>query len=146
MRIAHDGLVVVADGNKMMLFKNKGSPTDLNLELVQLREQDNPPNREQKSDAPGRAFSSMGNGRSAYEEADFHAIEEARFAVETAELLRKGALDNEFDSLWVVAPPATLGALRKHYHKEVESRLKGEIAKNLTGHPVPQIEKILIEA
>lgn len=146
MRIAHKGLVVVADGNKMLLFRNQGSPDDLNLEMIQTREQENPPNREQKSDAPGRAFASVGHGRSAYDEADFHAIEETRFAIETAELLRKGALSNDFESLVVVAPPSTLGALRKHYHKEVESRLKGEIPKNLTGHPVPEIEKILIQA
>ncbi len=43
----------------------------------------------------------------------------------------------------IVAPPRTLGELRKHYHKEVEKRLAGEIAKDLTGHPVPEIEKII---
>ena len=58
-------------------------------------------------------------------------------------MLRKRALRNEFESLIIVAPPKTLGELRKHYHKEVEKRLAGEIAKDLTGHPVPEIEKIL---
>jgi protein required for attachment to host cells len=37
-----------------------------------------------------------------------------------------------------------LGELRKHYHKEVEKRLSGEIAKDLTGHPVEQIERIIM--
>ena len=46
-------------------------------------------------------------------------------------------------SLIVVAPPRTLGALRKHYHKEVERRLIGEISKDLTGHPIGEIEKII---
>lgn len=146
MRIAHDGLIVVADGNKMLLLRNKGGPDDLNLEVIRVREQENPYNRDLKSDAPGRAFSSIGQSRSAFEEADFHAIEEARFAAETARLLRKRALENDFESLVIVAPPTTLGELRKHYHKEVESRLKGEIPKNLTGHPVPEIERILLEA
>ena len=40
--------------------------------------------RDQKTDAPGRAFDASGGaGRSAYEEADFHQLEEDRFAAET---------------------------------------------------------------
>ena len=62
---------------------------------------------------------------------------------EAAELLKKRALANEFESLIVVAPPKTLGELRKHYHKEVSRRLIGELDKDLTGHPVPDIEKAL---
>lgn len=146
MRIAHKGFVVVADGRKMLLFRNKGRPDEPSLELERLREQDNLPNRELKSDSPGRSSASVGQGRSAFDEADFQKIEEERFAGETAELLRKRALNNDFESLIVIAPPKTLGAMRKHYHKEVESRLKGEIAKDLTGHPVQEIEKIIIQA
>ena len=39
-----------------------------------------------------------------------------------------------------------LGELRKHYHVEVQNRLAGEIAKDLTGHPIPDIEKALSAA
>ena len=49
-------------------------------------------------------FASAGPGHNAYEETDFHQLEEDRFAAETAELLRKRALRNEFESLIVVAP------------------------------------------
>jgi len=41
--------------------------------------------------------------------------------------------------------PKTLGVLRKHYHKEVERRIVGELAKDLTGMPVAAIEKALQE-
>jgi protein required for attachment to host cells len=102
------------------------------------------PTATRRPTAPGRTFDASGGaGRSAYEETDFHQLEEDRFAAETAELLKKRALRNDFDSLIIVAPPRTLGELRKHYHKEVEKRLTGEIAKDLTGHPVSEIEKIL---
>ena len=50
------------------------------------------------------------------------------------------------NALIVVAPPKTLGELRKHYHKEVTSRLKGELDKDLTGHPIKDIEKALQNA
>lgn len=143
MRVPHNSCIVVTDGEKMLLFRNDGDGEYPNLTVERKREQENPADREQKSDQPGRAFASVGNGRTAYEETDFHQLGEDRFAAETAELLKKRALDNDFDSLIIVAPPRTLGELRKHYHKEVAKRLAGEIAKDLTGHPVEEIEKIL---
>lgn len=79
-------------------------------------------------------------------EADYHQQEEDRFAAETAEMLKRRAMANEFESLIVVAPPKMLGELRKHYHKEVTDRLVGELAKDLTGHPVPEIEAALQKA
>lgn len=143
MQVPHKSFVVVADGEKMLFFRNEGDDEFLKLEVERKRVQDNPPDRDQKTDQAGRAFASNGPGRSAYEETDYHALEEARFAADTAELLKKRALRNDFDSLIIVAPPRTLGELRKHYHKEVEKRLVGEIAKDLTGHPVEEIEKII---
>ena len=50
------------------------------------------------------------------------------------------------ERLIVIAPPRTLGELRKHYHKEVSDRITGELAKDLTGHPVPAIEKAIADA
>ncbi len=146
MQVPHKSFVVVADGKKMLFFRNEGDSEFPKLEVERKRETTDAADRDQKTDAPGRTFSSAGAGRSAYEEVDFHQLEEDRFAAETAELLRKRALSNDFESLIIVAPPRTLGELRKHYHKEVEKRLTGEIAKDLTGHPVAEIEKILQSA
>lgn len=144
MQVPHNSFVVVADGRKMLFFRNEGDAEFPKLEVERKRVQDNPPDREQKTDDRGRTFDSGGAGRSAYEEVDYHQMEEDRFAADTAELLKKRALSNDFEALIIVAPPRTLGELRKHYHKEVEKRLAGEIAKDLTGHPVNEIEKILM--
>lgn len=147
MQVPHNSFVVVADGKKMLFFRNQGDSEFPKLEVERKRETSDAPDRDQKTDAPGRTFDSSGGaGRSAYQEVDFHQLEEDRFAAETAELLRMRALRNDFESLIIVAPPKTLGELRKHYHKEVEKRLAGEIAKDLTGHPVTEIEKILQSA
>lgn len=146
MQVPHEAFVVVADGRKMLFFRNEGDAEHLNLVVERVREQDNPSDGDQSTDRPGRSFSSVGSGRSAYEETDFHQLEEDRFAAETAELLRKRALRNDFEKLVIVAPPKTLGELRKAYHKEVEARLIGEIDKDLTGHPIPDIEKVLASA
>ena len=146
MQIPHDAFVVVADGRKVLFLRNEGDAVYPNLILDRKREQDNPPAHDQGTDGPGRSFSSVGPGRSSYEETDFHQLEEDRFAVETAELLKKRALSNDFESLIIVAPPKTLGELRKHYHVSVSEKLAGEIAKDLTGHTVPQIEQALRKA
>ncbi len=146
MQVPHKAFVVVADGRKMLFLRNEGDADYPNLQVERKREQDNPSNGEQTADAPGRSFSSMGAGRSAYEETDFHQLEEDRFAAETAALLKKRALENDFESLIIVAPPRTLGELRKNYHKEVAQRLTGEIDKDLTRHTLADIEKALIAA
>lgn len=146
MKIPAKACVVVVDGRKMLFFRNEGDATRPNLVVETAREQVNPADRDHKTDKPGTAHSSVGPGRSSMEEVDFHQQEEDRFAAETAALLKKRALANDFEALIVVAPPRTLGELRKHYHKEVSERLIGEIDKDLTGHPVPEIEKALIAA
>lgn len=145
MQVPHDTFVVVADGKKMLFLRNEGDAEFPKLELERKREQELRSDSEMKTDEAGRTFDASGGaGRSAYEETDFHQLEEDRFAAETAELLKQRAMRNEYDALIVVAPPRTLGELRKHYHKEVQKRLTAEIAKDLTGHPLPEIEKILI--
>jgi protein required for attachment to host cells len=143
MQIPNNSVVLVADGRKMLFFRNQGDGDFPNLVVEDKEVQDNPAHHEQATDTAGRAANTVGGRGGSMEEVDFHQLEEDRFAATAAELLRKRALDNDFDSLVVVAPPRTLGELRKHYHKEVERRLAGEIPKDLTGHPVAEIERIL---
>ena len=142
MQVPHNSFVMVADGEKMLFFRNEGDNEFLNLVVERKREQDNPPNREHKTAEAGRRHA-PGPGRSAYEDTDFHQLEEDRFAADAAAMLQRWALRNDFEALVVVAPPKTLGELRKHYHKEVEKRLVAEVAKDLTNLPVEEIEKIL---
>ena len=143
MNLPNNTLVLVADGRKMLFLRNHGDAAQIDLRVEAYRAQDNPPNRDQASDAPGRSFASVGSRRSAMEEADFHQIEEDRFAAEAADLLRDRALGGDFEKLVVVAPPHTLGELRKHYHKEVSSRIIDEINKDFTGRPIDEIEAAL---
>lgn len=143
MRLHHNSFVMVADGEKMLFFRNEGDGDYPQLVVERNRQQENPANIEQKTDDAGRRHA-QGPGRSAYEETDFHQLEKDRFAHDSAEMLKRWALRNDFEQLVVVAPPKTLGELRKHYHKEVEKRLAAEIPKDLTNMPVPEIEKALL--
>jgi protein required for attachment to host cells len=145
MRVSHNSFVLVADGRKMLFFRNEGDATNLNLTVVHAEEQKNPADRDQKTDTAGQAPSQGGSGAT-MGEVDFHQQEEVRFAAEAANLLKRRALNGDFQKLIVVAPPRTLGELRKHYHKEVSDRIEGELAKDLTSHPVADIERILVAA
>ncbi|MDB5706874.1 MAG: Host attachment protein [Sphingomonas bacterium] len=146
MKLPHNAAVLVADGRKMLFLRNEGDDVHPNLVVEHAEEQSNPKDGDQKSDAPGVSYSSFGSGRNTVEETDFHQLAEDRFAVEATDLLKQRALSNDFESLIVIAPPRTLGELRKHYHKEVSSRLTGEIDKDLTGHPIADIETALQKA
>lgn len=146
MQIAHNTLVVVADGRKALFLRNEGDAAHPNLIVERAEDRINPADRDQKTDAPGRASGGVGARRSTVDEVDFHQQEEDRFAADIGAALKTGALANEFESLIIVAPARTLGELRKHYHVEVQNRLAGEIAKDLAGHPIADIEKALTSA
>ena len=162
MQVPHNAVVLVADGRKLLLLRNEGDGEYPNLQVISAQEHPNPKTSDQKTDNSGRALSTQGNAgapaaasggggpfgqsRSSMGEADFHQLEEDRFAAEAAEILKKRALVNDYDKLIVVAPPGTLGELRKHYHKEVSARLAGELGKDLTGRPIAEIEQALVNA
>ena len=146
MELPHKSVVLVADGRKMLFLRNDGDAEHPNLIVETAREQDNPSTSDQTTHAAGRTSSPRGGIQSSVEPTDFHQIEEDRFAAEAADMLKRRALRNDYESLIIVAPPRTLGEMRKHYHVEVSQRLKGEIDKDLTGHPIAEIEKALAKA
>lgn len=146
MQVFHNACVLVADGRKMMFLRNEGDSLHPHLIVEHAEELNNPDDREQKTDSAGRSGSMGRPGQNSFDESDFHQIAEDRFAAEAAELLRQRALSGAFESLIVVAPPRTLGELRKHYHASVSDKLAGEIHKDLTGQSMSDIEAALIAA
>jgi protein required for attachment to host cells len=46
-------------------------------------------------------------------------------------------------ALVIAAPPRTLADLRQAFHADVKARIIGEIIKDLTRHPIAEIEKHL---
>ena len=49
-------------------------------------------------------------------------------------------------ALVIVAPPKTLADLRNAFHVDVQARVIAEIHKDLTKHPVSEIERRLTSA
>lgn len=141
--IAYKTWILVADGEKALFLENIGDGELPNFEIRRVEEQDNPPSREQGANRPGRMNDGGTAHRSAVEDTDWHQLGKERFAAELAEMLYKMAHRGTFEKLVVVAPPKILGEMRQQLHKEVQDRIVGEIAKDLTNHPVDQIEKML---
>ncbi|NWG72516.1 MAG: host attachment protein [Parvularculaceae bacterium] len=144
LKIEHDDLVLVADGRKALFLRNRGDAElpDLRVEEV-LTGAPNPRTSEQGADRPGRQWNMPDGRRSAMESTDYHQLAEADFARSVAAALNEHDRIGKVSALVVAAPPATLADLRKGYSPSLRSKLKAEIDKDLTKHPVSEIEKLL---
>ena len=135
MKIPHNALVALANGEKFVLMRNTGQPfeprleavADLDLELTNfsagVRHQDPAGQR---------------NGST--------QLDELAHGAAIAEWLNGKALDGDLGEVVIAADPKTLGQIRQHCHKELQSRIVGEVAKDLTNQPVQAIEQVLAEA
>jgi len=147
MPLANNALVLVTDGRKTLFFRNHGDINQIDLRTEAHDERQDAMDREMKTDAPGSIGQSAGySGRVAYEETDFHKLEEDRWAKQAAEDVNRRALANDFEALAIIAPPKTLGELRKQLHKEAARRVVCEVPKEMTGHPIPAIEALLVDS
>jgi len=143
MPLPHDTLVLVADGRKMLFFRNHGDENQIDLRTEEHAARKDRKDREIKTDAPGTNKQSFGFGRSTYEEPDFQQQEEDRWIIDAADELKARVLRNDFEALAIVAPPKALGVLRKQLHKEVERRIICTVNKEMSGRPIPDIEALL---
>ena len=135
MRIPHLALVALANGEKFKLMRNVGQPlepkleavSDLDLELTNfsagVRHQDPAGQRNGSTD-----------------------IDELAHGAAIAEWLNTQTLRGGIDQVVIAADPMTLGQIRQHCHKELESRIVGELAKDLINSPMPDIEQALAAA
>ena len=123
MQFPKSSTIAVTDGSKLRLFRNAGDERHL-----QLQELDFP------ALAPhGRAAHQSETGN-----ASARDLDEDDYAASVAALLNKQVLAGEIGQLYIVAPPRTLGELRKHYHPVLQVRLLGELGKEHT-HDTPEV-------
>ncbi|NNE53927.1 MAG: host attachment protein [Sulfitobacter sp.] len=135
--------VLIADGEKALFLQNKTDGEDPFLDVFREEEQENPANRDQAANRPGRFNDGPGVQRSAVDDTDWHELQKERFAHDLADILYKHAHKGAYDSIVLVAPPRTLGELRDVIHQEVAEKVIGEIPKTLTNHPIDEIESIV---
>ncbi|MBR1218825.1 host attachment protein [Bradyrhizobium sp. U87765 SZCCT0131] len=147
LKIPHDAFVFVGDGHKALFLRNDGDELYLNLKVEQVFVDDNPPTHDQGTDRPGRTVQGAdASRRSALEPTDWHALEQHHFVRHVAEAMTLLVRERQVKALVVVAPPRTLAELRQEMSAEVKSRVRAEINKDLTRHPVDDIEAHLLAA
>ena len=146
LRIPNGGIVIVADGHKAILLRNDGGPDILNLVAVEtMTAPDNPSTAEQGADAPGRGFSGSDSRRSAVEQTDWHRIAQDAFARQSASALDRLCGRDAVQWLALIAPPRVLAEWRKHLADGTRKVVKAEISKELTNHPIHEIERIIAQ-
>ena len=135
MKIPHNALVALANGEKFVVMRNTGQPfeprleriADLDLELTNF-----------SAGARHQDPAGQRNGST--------QIDELAHGAAIAEWLNGRALHGELDDVVIAADPKTLGQIRQHCHKELERRIVGELAKDLINSPVKTVEQVLAEA
>lgn len=141
LKIRQGDWVVVCDGKKALVLENVGDEKFLNLKTREVYEHPDAKTHELGTDAPGRSFSSVGAGRSAVQQTDWHAQEENKFLHTLAGHLDAAVNAGQAKSLIMVAPPRALGVLRQAYSHNLRAAVHAEIDKDLVRLPVYEIEK-----
>lgn len=119
--------IAVADGEKLNLFRNAGDEAELKLEPALHEDVDG------DNQSGGSRQSSSGNP-------DASQSSEDGFSAGIVAMLNKSVLDGKIEGLVIIAAPRALGEMRKHYHKALNAKLLGEIAKDLTGHSLAEVK------
>lgn len=141
LRIPHDAFVFVGDGRKALFLRNDGDEKFPNLKTERVFVEENPPSHEQGTERPGRVSKGSQTGRrSAVEPTDWHDIQEHLFARKVAAAMEQVIRAGKVKALVVVAPPRTLAELRNAFHSDVKACIIAEINKDLTKHPIGEIE------
>ncbi|HRF08903.1 MAG TPA: host attachment family protein [Xanthobacteraceae bacterium] len=144
LKIGNGAWVIVCDGAKALVLENNGDGQYPDLRTRDVFAQENPSTSEQGTDRPGRTHSSVGPGRSAVGQTDWHDQAETKFLKELIEKIHLAVHGGETKELVIVAPPRALGVIREYYTPAIKEALRKEIDKDLVKMPVDQIEKQLL--
>ncbi|MFY8101785.1 MAG: host attachment family protein, partial [Allorhizobium sp.] len=109
----------------------EGNALDVRLKAIPCEEID------------GSKISSGSRHQSSAANPDDSQQQEDGFGSGITDMLNAHVLDGTIQNLVIIAAPRTLGEMRKGYHKQLSAVLIGELAKDLTGHSLQDIEKAL---
>ena len=137
--------LVVADGSRARIFSRPAA----NKPLEEIETLDSAtarlPSREIVSDGPGRSFDSGGKGRHATAEPTDPQEREKMVFLDNLAGRINAAAKNKVDELVLFAAPHALGRLRDKLDKQAAQRVIADAPKDLTGHPVAELEAQLKE-
>lgn len=135
MKCPHNCHVALVDGHRFRILRNEGQPFE-----PKLKEMSQPSLDPTNFSAGVRNQEEPGTRKT---ETD---LEELAHAAAAAEWLNKQAIANEIDDLVIIADPKSLGEMRRHYHKELKTRLVGEIDKAIANDALQSVEQAIARA
>lgn len=135
--------VVVCDGRKALVLENIGDEKFPNLRAKEVHEHANASTHEQGASPPGRSFQSVGHGRSAVSQTDWHDEAERGFLKNIAERLNSAVERGETKAITLVAPPRALGMIRPVYSSALRHAIVREIDKDVVKQPAYEIERLI---
>ena len=134
--------VLIADGARARLVAAEGHGKTLHVIEQHEFHADHSPNRELQRDKPVRVFESHGATRHGVEpKSDPHRELKRHFAHEIAEALDENLSQRRFDRLVMVAPPVTLGDLRRALSEAVKASVIAEVVMDLTKVPNSEVPR-----
>ena len=126
--------VAVADGETIRLFHNMGVKPGVHVVEITAA----PP-------GPARAGSGARHHTGSANPEGRRLVEDD-FAAATAAFLNKLSLDGTIKHLVVVSDPRTLGEMRKHFQRDLRSKIIGELAKDFSRRPLEDIASLIADA
>ena len=127
MLIPHGAVIALVDGEEWQVYRNAG--TEAAPELTAL---ETPALVEENYGSGGRHATSSANPSGSQRDEDAHAAAVGAW-------LNRQVQDHKIEQLVVIATPRTLGEIRHHYSKAVQSALLGELSKDLIGRQPAEI-------
>ncbi|RYE14425.1 MAG: host attachment protein [Rickettsiales bacterium] len=137
--------VLVANGNKALIYKCNGNLNNLELEHKFITDESTKSSHELGSDKPGRGESGMNGSikHSTDSKGDLHKKEKHNFIVEVVKFINDEANTNKFDKLIICSSPEALGEIRSQLGKHASSLISDEINKDLTHLPIGDIIELI---
>ena len=135
MKCPHNAHVALVDGERFVLLRNTGQLFEPKLTKV------SEPELEATNFSAGVRHQDDAGQKNGNTD-----LNELAHAAAVTQWLNAKAMAGDIEQLLVIADPKTLGEMRRHYHKELQQRLIGELDKALTGEPLARVEKAIADA
>ncbi|MXP40450.1 attachment protein [Altererythrobacter soli] len=135
MKVSPGALVALANGERFVLMRNVGQAFEPKLQRVE------------ELDLLLTNFSAgVRHQDPAGQRAGSTQLDELAHGAAIAEWLNSKALNGDLEPVLIAADPKTLGQIRQHCHQQTQSRIIGEIAKDLINQPLESIERVIADS
>ncbi|MDD3529876.1 MAG: host attachment protein [Gallionellaceae bacterium] len=127
--------IMVANASHAKLFSNKGPNKGLEL----IKELEHPESREKAAELVSDRIGNYAGSGSYAQPTDPKEHEAERFALQIAQELEQGRVNNAYEKLVVVTSAHFMGLLNNRISQQVKNRISESINKDYTHLPVKEL-------